>query len=635
MRLGATIALLIAPLSGSTVDLCVRKGAPMNHRPRLPAALAFCCVFPWGCSGQVVGPQTSPGPVNNTAPRKEQAVKPGPSIPTWAVDARWYYLELGRFSNGEPANDPPGVSPWTPEGSPKSDDAVRTWAGVTASSGLRTPDVSVYGGDLQGLIARLAYLEDLGVNAVILDSIFQGSATFPWVVRDLRHVDDAFGTKGSLRQIHGESEDPASWQFSATDRLFIEFLDKVHARGLRVVLSGLFGDLGRGQLALEVSDSHALAVTRRWMDPNGDGDPSDGVDGWLVSMPTSLPDAWWPGWAAQVKKINPNAILILRDAMGGAKPAVSAAFDVAVNVRTSLAIRDFFRPHDDQQSLQRLFDELGTYFGPTAGRRRLTNLNLFSDLRSPRLVTFLQLSVPTVAASAFSSTPKPSEPILDRWRLATIVQHFCPGAPVTYYGDEVGMYGLCKPWARPPMWWPDSADPASKPQNYRGDLLALVHWLHQQREQYAPLRRGEFRTVLLDEGHRIFAFARSLPGDEVILVVNYGKTKQKVVLPAGKPGQLVGVLSPQIKPPPLRAVEGKNVRRSGPVRLPATGQGVTVRTDAKTRTGPTNEAPNYSRIRRLRMGGSRQFVNAQGRIVLWVNPMSIRVVLVNDKEPRR
>ena len=64
-------------------------------------------------------------------------------------------------------------------------------------------------------------------------------------------------------------------------------------------------------------------------------------------------------------------------------------------------------------------------------------------------------------------------------------------------------------------------------------------------------------------------------------------------------------------------------------------QGTSEMADAETRTGHTNDAPDYSRIRRLRMGGSRQFVNAQGRIVLWVNPMSIRVVLVNDKEPRR
>jgi hypothetical protein len=90
----------------------------------------------------------------------------------------------------------------------------------------------------------------------------------------------------------------------------------------------------------------------------------------------------------------------------------------------------------------------------------------------------------------------------------------------------------------------------------------------------------------------------------VILVVNYGSAKQKVSLPAGKPGQLVALMSPQLKVPPKKGPGGSSI------------------------------APDISKIMRLQVGGSRQFVNPEGSISLWVNPMSVRVVFVSDNEPR-
>ncbi|MEK7730801.1 MAG: hypothetical protein AAB363_02980, partial [Planctomycetota bacterium] len=152
-----------------------------------------------------------------------------------------------------------------------------------------------------------------------------------------------------------------------------------------------------------------------------------------------------------------------------------------------------------------------------------------------------------------------------------------------------------------PMWWNDLPDPQAKPPRFRSDFFALVNWLHSLREKYAPLRRGDFRPVWFDDERKLLAFARSLPGEEVILLMNYGSVKQEVSLPAGKPGQLVAVLSPQVKVPAKRGAEASR---------------------------PSSDAAKF---KRLQVGGSRQFVNPRGTISLWVNPMSVRVVLLNDK----
>ena len=82
--------------------------------------------------------------------------------------------------------------------------------------------------------------------------------------------------------------------------------------------------------------------------------------------------------------------------------------------------------------------------------------------------------------------------------------------------------------------------------------------------------------------------------------MNYGPTKQKVMLAVGRAGQKIGVLSP-ILDPKRQLFFGKPAAKS------------------------------LDRISPRRMGASSQVVNADGLARLWVDPMSIRVVLVYDE----
>jgi hypothetical protein len=151
------------------------------------------------------------------------------------------------------------------------------------------------------------------------------------------------------------------------------------------------------------------------------------------------------------------------------------------------------------------------------------------------------------------------------------------------------------------MWWSGQQDTPLKAADYRSDFAALVQWLHARRGMEHPLRHGGFRPIMQDEERRLFAFARTLSGDEVVLVVNYGHTKHKVVLQAGTPGQLAGVLSPQFG------------------RL----------TSGKQRSGRSKADSTQAHIQSLWVGGSRKYVDTGGHIRLWVTPMSVRVVLLH------
>ena len=64
-----------------------------------------------------------------------------------------------------------------------------------------------------------------------------------------------------------------------------------------------------GDLVDEVRE-HVFAVTQRWMDPDGDGDPADGVDGFRLDVAEMVPMGFWRDYRAFVKGINPDAALI-------------------------------------------------------------------------------------------------------------------------------------------------------------------------------------------------------------------------------------------------------------------------------------------------------------------------------------
>jgi cyclomaltodextrinase / maltogenic alpha-amylase / neopullulanase len=81
-------------------------------------------------------------------------VRAGGFVPSWVKDAVFYQIFPERFANGDTTNDPPGVEPWG--GAPRGR--------------------NFFGGDLQGIIDHLDYIQDLGFNAIYLNPIFDATS---------------------------------------------------------------------------------------------------------------------------------------------------------------------------------------------------------------------------------------------------------------------------------------------------------------------------------------------------------------------------------------------------------------------------------------------------------------------------
>ncbi len=594
----------------------------MTQKMRLPCRIqfqgAFFAILTNGMLHAHAAPPSEANPSHSSSPLMTSAGSSSSSeLPSWVADARWYYVSIPRFCNGDTQNDPSDAIPWSSAWPTVSTDAKSKGAGQIPSEA--EIDGRKYGGDLQGLIKRLPNLADLGVNALCLSPVFHGSGELRLRQVDLRHVDPGIGVPGSLKECVDEKSDPSSWVWSSSDKLLLDLIRRAHKQGIRVVISGIFYAVESANTPPAEFEAYYLAATKRWMDPDGDGDPSDGVDGWFVSFeegPLRLFDAkssaFWGRWRAEVRRANPNAIVIANGPLALARIA-TGPFDLAFNEPLAGTIQHFFSRDASPQSARQLLDLLESGGSPGPGDARFGHLTPVSRAgQSARLLTALSVGgSSTKRRRSGSPGPMPDDEAQARWRLATVFQHFCPGAPMTYFGDEVGVFGGSGGFANAPMWWKDEqgADPSNAA--YRDDFASLVQWLHHMRQWYEPLRRGAFRGVLADDADKILAFARTLPGDEIILVMNYGDEKKLVLLPAGKPGQLVGVFSPQI--PPLKRRPSKK---------------------DKPEDKKVGSKDPVDKIEPLRGGGSRQFVNREGTVRLWVAPKSVRVVFVNDKEPR-
>jgi len=556
-----------------------------------------CAILPWFI---VVSPAAQESPPASAENR----------VPSWLMEARWYYLDVSRFHNGDPENDPEGCTPWT---AAYLAEAKSLGEGGSAEprDGRYCP--KVFGGDIAGLIKRLPYLKSLGINVVCLSPVFHGTTAVKRGPADLRHVDPSLGPESSAAELNGETDDSKTWKWSAADQLFRDFVAQAHALGIRVTLRGFLGTAQRLFNPVVQAETYLLAVTSRWLDPNGDGDPSDGIDGWIHAPEDQLrrpndkfSESFWKTWKAHVRKINPNAVIV-GDAPGGSLKD-STFFDAGTNVRESAHIQQFFSNQKGSSAATEFLRNVAPSRLPGASATPVSaDWNLLSQPLTGRLLTMI---VPSERAAdqqraGIQSTP-PSETDRDRWKLATVFQHFHCGAPVTFSGDEVGMYGeRGRLYCPQPMWWNDLPDPSTKAAEFRGDFYALIQWLHQLREKHPALRAGGWRIVTVDDDRKLFAVARTLPEDELILVMNYGSAKQLLQLSAGRPGQLAAVMSPH-----LRRLPPRRTRRDAP---PA--------------------AVDNTLIQPLGFNGNRQFVNPQGQLRLWIEPLSVRVVFLEAREP--
>lgn len=362
------------------------------------------------------------------------------------------------------------------------------------------------GGTLRGIIERIPYLYDLGVECLYLTPVFAGDFNHKYATVDYFSVDPQFGSEQGL----------------------VELVRQAHDRGIRVILDGVFNHTGiRFAPFADLMEKGRESRYTDWFYPKqypiridaacyecvGDypymprlngAEPQvrayvkdvllywmerAQIDGWRLDVADELDRHALTYWREQVKAAGRDAVL-LGETWGDATRLVGPdGVDCAMNYLYRDAMVAYFaRESISETELDdRLQSMLMRY--PDA-----VNLAMYNCLGSHDTARFL-----TEAGGDKT-----------RLKLAMAFQILFPGAPAVYYGDEIGMTGENDPGCRGGMAW-DRMD--KELLRWQKSMIAL-------RKKHEALRTGGYRTLLADNRRRIFAFERTGEQERIIAVFN-------------------------------------------------------------------------------------------------------------------
>ncbi len=443
-------------------------------------------------------------------------------IPEWAKGAVYYQIFPERFFNGDSSNDPKGSVPW----------------------GMQPTRENYMGGDIKGIIQKMDYIKDLGVDCIYLNPVFQGDFNHKYATTDYFQVDENFGTNEDLKML----------------------VKECHERGMRLILDGVFNHSGTGFAPFADVMSHQeesnykdwfhitkfpVTITHRdyecvgaykWMPKLCTSNHEvrkfilevmefwieyAGIDGWRLDVADEVDAQVWKSVRTYLKEKYPDILLLGETWSFGRKMLAGDQMDSVMNYIFRDAMLDFiaYKTIDPIQLNERLHHMMAGFYG----EYNHAMYNLLDSHDTPRFL-------------------RSCKDDIQKLKLAAAFMFCMPGAPAIYYGDEVGITGDNDPDCRKAMVWKDGE------QNR--ELMAWYQKLSYIRHQEEVIRKGSFKTVLTDTLHNIYGFERSIGKVHIRIIINNSEKESEIAVTTDyKVGQKRII--------PLQGQENRNFSENG------------------------------------------------------------------------
>lgn len=190
------------------------------------------------------------GDMTVVVPDYDFMIVPGFSTPDWAKGAVMYQIYTDRFYNGDPSNDvETNEYYYIGDYSQK----VTDWNKYPAAMGVR----EFYGGDLKGVMDKLDYLQDLGIEVLYFNPLFVSPSNHKYDIQDYDYIDPHYGVieeDGGEVLPCGVTDNAQATKYQkrvadkknleASNQLFIRLVEELHRRGMKIILDGVFNHCG-------------------------------------------------------------------------------------------------------------------------------------------------------------------------------------------------------------------------------------------------------------------------------------------------------------------------------------------------------------------------------------------------------
>jgi glycosidase len=500
------------------------------------------------------------------------------TTPPWHKNAVIYQIMLDSFYNGDIANDPVGdgasgdVCWWEWDWSGSGSNSGRSWVYKKPWGEVRTYyDRGFYGGDFEGVRQKIAYLTDLGINAIYFNPWMESPDYHGYTWNNHYSVHPYYGVIGS-RVAFDADTDIVINDTAGSLALFDNMISNLDANGIKVISDMVLNHCGAQSKYFQRFEH---------VDPNwGVYDYYPDVNG-AYEYQTSYWYDWfkfdnwnhdYEGWASfdNLPKIQYENTTALNDLVSGGNSVfnfwdshgvegyrldVTPDFADGNNSRTvNRAIRNKVKALNSNGAI--IAEVWGKANQWLAGDMCDGNMNyrfrnavidwikanITTDVLNRSLLA-IQEDYPVEAQYACwailgSHDTQRIKTVLgseDKQKLAAIIQFAHIGPPVIWSGDEVGMTGGTDPRNRTSMDWS-----LATPSN---DLLTFYKTLINTRNTYAQLREGWIATLLVDTD--VYAYGREYgsgasAADAVIVLNRSGSSVPVTIDVSQLPGLAVG-----------------------------------------------------------------------------------------------
>ncbi len=441
--------------------------------------------------------------------------------PAWVQQSVFYQIFPDRFYDGDPLNNVRSGE-YDCHGKPT---IARAW-GERPRPHSESGACEFFGGDLQGIMQKLDYLQDLGVTALYLTPIFSALTNHKYDVVDYKQVDPHFGGDDALIALrealdargmrlmldivpnHSGSTHPwflaAQADATAETAGFYTFYQRPHSyetfMGVRSLPKLNYQSARLRDYMYAASDS----IMRYWLQP------PFRIDGWRIDVANmlgrqneiQLGHKVGRGMRRAVKAERPDAYLMGEHFYDASAHLQGDELDAVMNYQgfmfpvlqwlTEFNSQEVWRRSwPDKQALptEAMAAQWQAFRASIPWQIAMQQFNLLDSHDTPRVLTHLGEN-------------------MERMRVAAALLFTYPGVPCVYYGDEIGMVGADDPDNRRCMTWDQSA--------WNSNLRAYFQQLIRLRHSSPALSHGGFQ-LLHAEGHTL-AFLREVPEERLLIV---------------------------------------------------------------------------------------------------------------------